>query len=35
VDEAYAILPPQARKADFAPGFDFEQLQSDLQAVAQ
>jgi len=35
VDEAYAILPPQAKKADFAPGFDFAQLQSDLQAVAQ
>jgi hypothetical protein len=35
VDEAYAILPPQAKKADFAPGFDFAQLQADLQAVAQ
>lgn len=34
VDEAYAILPPEAKKADFAPGFNFEQLQTDLEAVA-
>jgi hypothetical protein len=34
VDEAYAILPPEARKGDFAPGFNFAQLQSDLDAVA-
>lgn len=34
VDEAYAILPPEAKKEDFAPGFDIEALQSDLQAVA-
>ena len=34
VDEAYAILPPQAEQPNFAPGFDFAQLQSDLAAVA-
>jgi hypothetical protein len=34
VDEAYAILPPEAKKSDFAPGFDFDQLQADLAAVA-
>jgi len=34
VDEAYAILPPQAKDAGFAPGFDFAQLQADLDAVA-
>ena len=34
VDEAYAILPPQAKDPDFAPGFDIAQLQSDLADVA-
>jgi hypothetical protein len=34
VDEAYAILPPEAKDPDFAPGFNFTQLQSDLAAVA-
>lgn len=34
VDEAYAILPPEARHAGFAPGFDFSQLQTDLAALA-
>jgi len=34
VDEAYAILPPQAKNPDFATGFNFAQLQTDLQAVA-
>src|SRR5258708_471088 len=34
VDEAYAILPPQAKKSGFAPGFNFAQLQADLAAVA-
>jgi hypothetical protein len=34
VDEAYAILPPEAKQADFAPGFDFAQLQADLAQVA-
>jgi len=34
VDEAYAILPPEAKQSDFAPGFNFAQLQADLEAVA-
>jgi hypothetical protein len=34
VDEAYAILPPQAQKSDFAAGFDFDQLKADLADVA-
>jgi len=34
VDEAYAILPPEAMKPGFAPGFDFAQLKADLGAVA-
>lgn len=34
VDEAYALLPPEAAKPNFAPGFDFAQLQADLAAVA-
>jgi hypothetical protein len=34
VDEAYAILPPEAKQSDFAPGFNFVQLQADLQGVA-
>lgn len=34
VDEAYAILPPQAKASDFNPGFDFAALQSDLGQVA-
>ena len=34
VDEAYAILPPEAEKAGFAPGFNFAQLQTDLNDVA-
>ena len=34
VDEAYGILPPEAKKSDFAPGFNFTQLQADLAAVA-
>jgi hypothetical protein len=34
VDEAYAILPPEAKQSDFAPGFNFAQLQADLAAVA-
>jgi hypothetical protein len=34
VDEAYAILPPEAEKAGFAPGFNFAQLKTDLGAVA-
>jgi hypothetical protein len=34
VDEAYAILPPEAKESDFAPGFNFAQLKADLEAVA-
>ena len=34
VDEAYAILPPEAAKPGFAPGFDFKQLQADLASIA-
>jgi len=34
VDEAYAILPPQAKAADFDPGFSFAQLKADLGDVA-
>jgi hypothetical protein len=34
VDEAYAILPPEAKKSGFAPGFNFAQLEADLAAVA-
>ena len=34
VDEAYAILPPEAKNLEFAPGFDLKQLQDDLAAVA-
>lgn len=34
VDEAYAILPPQAKNKEFAHGFNFAQLQTDLKAVA-
>lgn len=34
VDETYAILPPEAKTADFAPGFSFDQLVADLKAVA-
>jgi hypothetical protein len=34
VDEAYAILPPQAEDPTFAPGFDIVQLKADLNDVA-
>jgi hypothetical protein len=34
VDEAYAILPQEAKNPDFAPGFDVAQLQADLSEVA-
>jgi hypothetical protein len=34
VDEAYAVLPPEAKQKDFDPGFDFEQLMADLKSVA-
>lgn len=32
-DEAYVILPQEAKKPGFAPGFNFAQLQTDLAAV--
>jgi hypothetical protein len=35
VDEAYAILPPEAANPGFAPGFNITQLQADLAAVAK
>jgi len=34
VDEAYAILPPQAKDPKFAPGFNITQLQTDLAEVS-
>jgi hypothetical protein len=34
VDEAYALLPDDAKNPKFAPGFDIAQLQADLEAVA-
>ena len=34
VDEAYAILPPEAQKSGFAPGYNYAQLQTDLSGVA-
>ena len=34
VDEAYAILPSEASKPSFAPGFDIAQLKADLNDVA-
>ncbi len=34
VDEAYAILPPEAKQDGFAPGFNIAQLQTDLGDVA-
>lgn len=34
VDEAYAILAPEAKDEAFQPGFDFRQLEEDLADVA-
>ena len=34
VDEAYAVLPADAKASDYSPSFDFAQLQADLQQVA-
>jgi hypothetical protein len=34
VDEAYAILPPEAKEPGFAPGFDYSILEKDLIAVS-
>jgi len=33
VDEAYVLLPPQAKNPKFAPGFNIAQLTSDLAAI--
>ncbi len=33
VEECYAILPPEAQNTQFAPGFDFEQLQADINLL--
>lgn len=33
VDEAYAVLAPEAKNGEFSAGFDFAQLQEDLSAV--
>jgi hypothetical protein len=35
VDEAYAILPPEAKTAGFTPGFNFDQLKADLSVIAE
>lgn len=35
VDEAYAILPPEAINPEFAPGFDFAKLQADLKQISR
>lgn len=34
VDEAYAILPPEAETKGFDPGLDFDALKADLKLVA-
>jgi len=34
VDEAYALLPAEALKPDYAPGVNIAQLKTDLEAVA-
>jgi len=34
VDEAYAIVPPEAKDPMFAPGFNTQQLIADLNDVA-
>ena len=34
VDEAYAVLPPEAANPAYAPGYNLAQLQTDLDAVA-
>jgi hypothetical protein len=34
VDEAYALLPPEAQIGEFTPHFNFAQLKADLSAVA-
>jgi hypothetical protein len=34
VDEAYALVPPEAKRPGFAPGYSIDQLLADLNAVA-
>lgn len=34
VDEAYVLLPPEAKFSEFSPGFDFEHLKRDLADVS-
>jgi hypothetical protein len=34
VDEAYAMLPPEAKLVGFTPGFDFDRLKKDLAEVS-
>jgi hypothetical protein len=34
VEEVYAILPPEAKNVNFCKGFDFIQLQKDLNLVS-
>jgi hypothetical protein len=33
LDEGYTILPKEAEKVGFAPGYDFATLEQDLTAV--
>jgi hypothetical protein len=33
VEEAYAILPEEALKPEYAPGFNYSQLLADLKAL--
>lgn len=35
VDEAYVILPMEAQNPDFAPGFNYQQLETDLTIIAK
>jgi hypothetical protein len=35
VDEAYVILPMEAKNPSFCPGFDFQQLEEDLTIVSK
>jgi hypothetical protein len=35
VDEAYAILPPEAENVNFHPGLDIAQLKEDLAAIVE
>ncbi len=34
-DEAYVILPPEAKSPDFMPGFNFDKLKEDLVSVSE